>query len=417
MNSRWFPFFLVLVCILTTPLLATGPTGSITGTVTDPKGAVIVKAKVTVTNQGTNAVREVETNGDGDYTVPFLDPGTYAVSVEKKDFRRSVSSGVLVNVDQTVRVDFTLQIGVPNQVVKVTETPPIVQTDTSEQGQVVQSDQVHNLPLNERNFLNFALLIPGGHAPVAGSENSTEGGSISVNGAREQSNNFMLDGVDNNDPYINQYSVLPSVDAIEEFKVQSGDYSAEFGRASGAQVNVILKSGTNAFHGTLFDYLRNRNLDAKNAFDSPTAPIPALDRNQFGGTLGGPIFKDKTFFFVSYEGLRLHQATTRLAVVPSQNQWGAACVNATAIATLGGELGVCDPTVLNPAGLAVANLYPTANTHMATDASTSAADWTGYGSAPIIRNSVDLVLGQGGPPRHQRRHPLLPLLVLQREPL
>ena len=158
--------------------------------------------------------------------------------------------------------------------------------------------------------------------------NSTQGGAISVNGAREQSNDFLLDGVDNNDLYINQYSVLPSVDAIQEFKVQSGTYSAEFGRSGGAQVNVVLKSGTNQFHGSGFEFVRNRNMDAKNFFDQPDctpdsilgtcAPIPRLDRNQFGGTLGGPIQKDKTFFFASYEGLRLRQATTREANVPSQ---------------------------------------------------------------------------------------------------
>ena len=151
-----------------------------------------------------------------------------------------------------------------------------------------------------------------------------------MDGAREQSNNFLLEGVDNNDPYINQYVTLPSVDAIQEFKVQSSDYSAEFGRSGGAQINVILKSGTNQFHGGLFEFLRNRHMDAKNFFDQPACTpssvpgtcgdIPRFDRNQFGGTLGGPVQKDKTFFFVAYEGLRLRQATTREATVPSQMQ-------------------------------------------------------------------------------------------------
>ena len=152
---------------------------------------------------------------------------------------------------------------------KVNDTPPIIQTDTSTLGQVIDGRLVHELPLNERNFLAFALLAPGSQLPAEGSQNSTQGGAVSVNGAREQSNNFLLEGVDNNDPYINQYVALPSIDAVQEFKVQSSDYSAEFGRSGGAQVNVILKSGSNQFHGGLFEFLRNRNLDAKNFFDQP----------------------------------------------------------------------------------------------------------------------------------------------------
>ena len=289
---------LCLACLVAWPALAVGPTGTIVGTVADPSEAVIPKAQVTVRNQGTNATREVQTNGDGDFSVPLLPPGVYEVSAEKAGFRRSVYSDVNLNVDQTVRVDFVLQIGQPSEQVVVTESVPLVQTDTSTLGQVIERKQVSELPLNERNFLTFALLVPGGQLPVQGSQNSTQGGAISVNGAREQSNDFLLDGVDNNDLYINQYSVLPSVDAIQEFKVQSSDYSAEFGRSGGAQVNVVLKSGTNQFHGSGFEFVRNRHLDAKNFFDQPDctpdsiqgtcAPIPRLDRNQFGGTLGGP---------------------------------------------------------------------------------------------------------------------------------
>ena len=316
------------------PLVASGPTGTITGTVTDPSGAVVPKAKVIVRNEGTNATRDAESNEDGDYTVALLPPGRYRVTAESAGFRRSVFHGVILDVDQTVRLDFPLQVGAITEEVNVTDTPPIVQTDTSTLGQVVNNRLVQDLPLNERNFLSFALLVPGSQLPAEGSQNSTQGGAISVNGAREQSNNFLLDGLDNNDPYINQYVALPSIDAIEEFKVQSSDYSAEFGRGGGAQVNVILKSGTNQFHGSLFEFFRNRNMDAKNYFDLPdctanSAPgtcgdIPRFDRNQFGGTWAGPMRKDKTFFFLSYEGLRLRQATTREATVPSVGQWQAA---------------------------------------------------------------------------------------------
>src|SRR5208337_265005 len=276
--------------------------------------------------------------------------------------------------------------------VVVTESVPLVQTDTSTLGQVIERKQVSELPLNERNFLTFALLVPGGQLPVQGSMNSTQGGAISVNGAREQSNDFLLDGVDNNDLYINQYSVLPSVDAIQEFKVQSGNYSAEFGRSGGAQVNVVLKSATNQFHGSGFEFVRNRNMDAKNFFDQPDCtpdsivgtcgPIPRLDRNQFGGTLGGPIQKDKTFFFASYEGLRLRQATTREANVPSQVQLEEA--NGF-LQGLGLPQNPATSTFLavngnpNP-------LIPAANVAMP-----DLADSTTYVSSPVIQDTVDLL--------------------------
>jgi len=364
-------------------LLAADPTGSITGTVTDPSGAIVPKARITVRNEGTNATREAETNDDGDYTVALLPPAHYRVMVEKPNFRRSVRGDVILDVEQTARVDFSLQVGVLNEEVNVTDTPPLVQTDTSTLGQVVNGRAVHELPLNERNFLSFGLLVPGSQLPVEGSENSTQGGALSVDGAREQSNNFLLEGVDNNDPYINQYVALPSIDAIQEFKVQSSSYSAEYGRSGGAQINVILKSGTNQFHGNAFEFLRNRHMDAKNFFDFPDctpasapgtcAEIPRYDRNQFGGTFGGPIRRDKTFFFGSYEGLRLRQATTREATVPSQVERQEA-------------LAAVPSAFTNPAGLAIFNLYPAANV------GADLANSNTFVSAPVIRNEENLTL-------------------------
>ncbi|HYM77863.1 MAG TPA: carboxypeptidase-like regulatory domain-containing protein [Candidatus Dormibacteraeota bacterium] len=377
---------LLLPLFLTPALFASGPTGTVTGTVTDPSGAVVPKARITVVNEATNAVRDAETNGDGDFTVALLQPGRYRVTAEAAGFRKSVLSDVTVDVDQTMRVDFSLEVGAATEEVRVKDTPPAIQTDTSTLGQVVNNRLVQQLPLNDRNFLSFALLVPGSQLPAEGSQNSTQGGALSVNGAREQSNNFLLDGVDNNDPYINQYVALPSVDAIQEFKVQSSDYSAEYGRASGAQINVVLRSGTNAFHGTLFEYFRNRNLDAKNYFDQPECTagsvpgtcgkIPALQRNQFGGTLGGPVRRDQTFFFISYEGLRLRQATTRQATIPSQVQWA----TASALAALFG----CP---LNPScqvGQNVFNLYPQANV------GSDLVNSNTFLSAPVIRRSDNL---------------------------
>jgi hypothetical protein len=382
--ARCWLILALLVLFLTSAVFASGPTGTITGTVTDPSGAVIRKARITVLNEATNAIRDAETNDDGDFTVALLPPGRYRVTAESPGFRKSVFSDVTVDVDQTARVDFALQVGAAAEEVHVKDTPPAIQTDTSTLGQVVNNRLVQQLPLNERNFLDFALLVPGSELPAEGSQNSTQGGALSVNGAREQSNNFLLDGVDNNDPYINQYVALPSVDAIQEFKVQSSDYSAEYGRGGGAQINVVLKSGTNQFHGTLFEYFRNRNMDARNYFDLPQctptsvpgkcANIPGLQRDQFGGTLGGPLRKDKTFFFISYEGLRLRQASTREATVPSQMQWQMA-------AGLAQQLFGCPQNPSCQVGQNVFHLYPQANV------GTDLADSNTFLSAPVIRNS------------------------------
>jgi hypothetical protein len=387
MARSWLPFLLVASFFLSSSsLLASGPTGSITGTVTDPSGAVVPKARIVVINEATNATREAETNPDGDYTVALLPPGRYRVTAESAGFRKSIFSDVTVDVDQTMRVDFTLEVGAATEEVHVKDTAPAIQADTSTLGQVVNNRLVQELPLNQRNFLDFALLVPGSQLPAEGSQNSTQGGALSVDGAREQSNNFLLDGVDNNDPYINQFVALPSVDAIQEFKVQSSDYSAEYGRAGGAQINVVLKSGTNQFHGTLFEYFRNRSLDAKNYFDQPgctanSVPgtcggIPALQRNQFGGTLGGPIRRDKTFFFISYEGLRLRQAVTRVATVPSQMQWAAA-------SGLAQQVFFCPFNPSCQIGQNVFNLYPAANVGSGSDLASS----NKFLSAPVIRQT------------------------------
>jgi len=377
--GRIFPV-VSLLFILALRTQGVGTTGTLVGTVTDAKGGVISEAKVTVKNVGTNATRELTTSLAGEYSVPLLPPGEYEVSVERPGFKRAVLSGIKLEVDQTVRVDATLEIGEISQQISVTESAPLLQTDSSTVGQVIDQEKVSQLPLNERNFLAFTLLVPGAQLPSDGSQNSTQGGSISVNGAREQANNFLLDGVDNNDLAINQYTVLPSVDAIQEFKVQSSDSSAEYGRSGGAQINVVTKSGTNQFHGTGFEFVRNRHLDAKNFFDQPyctagsaagtCGPIPRLDRNQYGGTIGGPIRKDKTFFFGSYEGLTLRQAETRNATVPTTAERQAALAD------------VAHP---NQAGLAIFNLLPLSNV---------GGQANEFVSSPAIANQVNQVLGK-----------------------
>ncbi|MGC2659113.1 MAG: carboxypeptidase-like regulatory domain-containing protein, partial [Bryobacteraceae bacterium] len=334
------------------------PSGSLVGSVDDPSGRPVVGANIQARNIATNQTRQTQTTADGSYWITFLPPGNYDVQVSTAGFETAVSPAIRVEVNQTFRANFHLVLGRVEQHIIVSDEVQPIRSDDSTIGFTVGERSINQLPLNERNFVTFSLLVPGAQLPPDGSQNSVYGLTVSVNGAREQENNFLLDGTDNNDQSINGYSALPSVDAIREFQVQGADSSAEYGRNGGAQINVVLKSGTNQIHGDAFEFLRNRHMDAKNFFDLPAChsgppsaacgSIPRLDRSQFGGTLGGPIVKDKTFFFVSAEGLILHQAVTRTATVPSMAE------RADALNTIPAALQ-------NPAGLAVLNLYPAAN--------------------------------------------------------
>ncbi len=355
-------------------------TGAIVGTARDASGAVLPGVSVTIRNEGTNIGRTVLTTASGDYSAPLLPPGGYEVSADLAGFNKPVFRHIQVQVNQTVRLDFAMALAAVQQEVTVSAAAPLIQTDTSSTGQVVSQVQIANLPLNERNFVSFAYLAPGVQIDAENSLVSSQGLALSANGARQISNNFLLDGIDNNDLVINQYSTVPSVEAIQEFKVQTGTYSAEYGRSSGAQINVLLKSGTNSFHGSAFEYLRNRHLDAKNAFDLPDCspsttgacgPIPRLDRSQFGGSVGGPIRRDKTFFFFSSEFLDLFQADTRFATVPSQVQRSAA-------------LAAVPAAQRNAAGLNIFNLYPAANVGNLSTSNT-------FESAPNIEEKLPLI--------------------------
>jgi hypothetical protein len=235
---------LLALAILHGALLGIVATGTIVGRVTDPSGAVVPGATVTILNLDTNAARMLETNESGAYSSPLLPPGKYRITVEKATFARAVFNDIILAVNDTLRVDAAIRIGQRSDEVTVgDEALPLVQADSSTIGQVIDRRKITELPLNERNFLSFALLTPGSQMPAEGSQNSGQGAATSVNGAREQSNNYLLDGSDNNDLAINHYTVLPSVDAIEEFRVQSSNSSADFGRSGGAQINVVLKSG------------------------------------------------------------------------------------------------------------------------------------------------------------------------------
>jgi len=315
--------------------------GTILGTVTDASGAVMAKANVVARQTATGLTRSEQSNESGEYSIPQLPVGIYTLTVEQAGFKKAERTAVELRVDDKLRIDFTLEVGQTSDTVAVEATAPVISTDSSTLGNVVDNKKVTELPLNGRNFLQLNLLVPGVNQGVKGSQNQTQGGSISVNGAREQSNNFLLDGMDNNDLAINQYAVAISTEAIQEFKVQASTYSAEFGRSPGAQINVATKAGTNAVHGVLYEYLRNDALDAKNFFDRP-GRIPEYRRNQFGTSVGGPIRKNKTFFFGNYEGNRIRQGITKIATEPTT-------------AMKNGNFSALPTTIYNPASLHLVN--------------------------------------------------------------
>lgn len=295
--------------------------GSISGTVTDPSGAAIAGATVTVTNLGTNQTDNLVTDRDGIYTARILQIGTYSVGATATGFGKTVQTGIQLNVNQVVEVNLRLKVGSANQTTEVSTEAPLLATETSSLGTVETQERIVDLPLNGRLFTQLAWLGPGatpGSSSGIGLSGSTDdnrpGIQLAVNGLWAFDNNFLLDGVDNNGIGDGTIAVNPSPDAIGEFRVEESAMKAEFGRG-GAAVNAALKSGTNSFHGGLFEYLRNDALDAKNYFNSgEKAP---LHRNQFGAFIGGPIIKNRTFFFADYQGSRRHEALTSFGTVPS----------------------------------------------------------------------------------------------------
>ena len=316
-----------LACLLVGSGYAQKITATLTGDITDESGAVVVGAKVTAHNPSTNVERSTVTNGRGSYILEFLAAGTYDVSVELQGFKRQTFKGFVLHVNQTASLDARLEVGEVVQEVTVDAAAPLVQSTEGSVGSVIAEKQVKELPLNGRQFLQLALLVPGAipspGASFGGGSSKQENlrgtvsSAININGNRETSNLFLIDGTLNHDSNYNTFVISPNIDSIQEFKVQTNSYTAEFGQQSGGQINLITKSGTNSFHGTAHEFLRNSALDAKNLFDRPApTKIPAFRQNQFGGTFGGPIRKDKTFFFGSYEGFRQVKAQTSIAIVP-----------------------------------------------------------------------------------------------------
>ncbi|MCA1585192.1 MAG: TonB-dependent receptor [Acidobacteria bacterium] len=305
-------------------LLATGAaslahaqafTAGLAGTVFDSDGGVLPGATVIVTNIDNGQERTVASDQEGRYAVPLLPPGQYRVVAELQGFRRAIREPISLSVNQQQRADFTLGVGAINEEVIVTAELPMVQTNTATVGTVVNQKETSELPLNGRNFLQLNLLVPGALPSTKGTTLATQGGAINVHGLRESSNFFWLDGIDNTTQAIGQLIVNPPTYSIEEFRVMSPTYSAEFGRTAGAQINVITRAGANTFHGDVYEFYRNSAMDAKNVFDPP-GEIPLFRRNQYGADVGGRVIRDRTFFFVGFEGLRARQGGTFTGRVP-----------------------------------------------------------------------------------------------------
>ena len=307
--------YLILVLSLG-PLFGQVTTGSISGFLLDPERKPIANATVTTSDNARSLTRTTRSDGAGFYRFVGLPPADYTLASSVESFQPVTIPHVAVRVDSAVRVDFLFQLAGIKQSVTVTAQVRGVQSESSDLGVVIGEEEIRSLPVNRRDFLQLALLSPGVTPPVQDSELSTRGSfAMHVNGAREEFNNYMLDGVDNNDQVVNRYILQPSVDAILEFKIATSGYSAEYGRSAGAQVNVITRSGTNQVHGFATEYLRNRALDAPNFFDD--GHKSKYIRNQFGAGVGGPVVRDRTFFFFSFEGVRERQGLTRLGTVPS----------------------------------------------------------------------------------------------------
>lgn len=361
-------------------------TGSITGAVTDPTGAAVPNVKVVATDTGKNQSYETTTNTSGIYTFAFLPIGNYSVSAEAAGFRKGVLGPFKLETNQIARVDVALQVGQVTESVVVEGFAPALQTESTQTGATLDSKKLTDLPLNGRNIVSAILLIPGAVQTNPGAVNTATrfSGRAFVNGNREQTNNFLLDGVDVNDSMDNRIGYTPSVDALQEVQVITGNGGSEFGNSAGAVVNMTIKSGTNQFHGTAFEFFRNSRLDANTFFANQNTALPkekqrrTFQQNMYGFTLGGPIKKDSLFFFTNYEGTQRRDSGPSLAsVAPAAwrngdlSQLPQAIVDPATCTTASGSR-VCQPfpnkqippaRIVGPARVLFtdASLYPLAN--------------------------------------------------------
>ncbi|HMF78024.1 MAG TPA: carboxypeptidase regulatory-like domain-containing protein [Bryobacteraceae bacterium] len=336
-------------------------TADVLGTVTDPSGGALPNATVVLTNTGTQSARTQQSNAGGEYTFTQLESGSYSISVSAAGFKTFVLRQFSLSAGDRHRQDISMSLGQNSQTVEVTATPPSLDTDSSALSSIVTNKQVEDLPLNGRNFVQLAQLAAGATEAQPGAisngnrpDDRRQTAAVSVNAQSDTLNNELVDGLDNNEASIGSIGVRPSVDAISEFRVATNLYPAEAGKTPGAVINLITKSGTNEFHGSAYEFLRNDALDARDFF-ATIGPKPEYRQNQFGGSIGGPIRKNKTFFFGDYEGLRIVQGTTSVSTVPTLFEEQ----NPGNLSDIGGR--VIPASQLDPIALKFLALYPAPN--------------------------------------------------------
>jgi hypothetical protein len=367
LNTR--AIFLALL-LLQTAARAQSVGGTITGVVTDAAYQPIANAAVQLTQMETSRLRKTVTDAQGGFTISNLPPGDYRIEAARDGYRKLVES-LALQLNQELQIEMPLVPGQRTDSVEVTATPGILRTETAALGGVIDNRQITGLPLDGRDFFELSLLLPGVVPAAPGSAGSVRGDfAININGAREDSNHFVLDGVFNGDPKLNGIGLTPPVDAVREFEVASSTTDALSGRNSGGQINVVLKSGANEIHGTGYEFFRNRVTDARNFFAPPTEKSPQYQRNQFGGSLGGPVVHNHTFVFADYEGRRVREGITQITNVPTAlervgdfSRSNVYAIDPFAQAPFAGN--VIPKDRLNSVGLAIAALYPLPNRSVA----------------------------------------------------
>src|SRR6201996_9333567 len=321
-------YLLALFVLFTSAAFAQLTTADILGTVTDATGAVVPNATVVLTNVGTNEKRTTVSNSSGDYNFTLLPVGPFPLSVKASGFQASVTNDLAVEAGDRARNDVHLQLGSESQVVEVTASTPLLQADSATVSSTVTAKAVQDLPLNGRNFVQLVALVPGanegqGNGLSSGGrpdDRRTNAAGLSVNGQDSSLNNWVVDGVDDNERIIGTIGVKPNVEGIQEITVQTNSYAAEAGRTAGGVINIVTRSGTNQFHGSAYEYFRNDIFDGRNYFQT-TGPKPELRQNQYGASVGGPIFKDRTFFYFDWEGFRQVSGVTDTGTVPNITEW------------------------------------------------------------------------------------------------
>src|SRR3954447_13570794 len=314
----------ILLLVLLTAAVASSQvdTGTITGTISDSQGARVGSATVTFLEVATGITATTQTQSSGEYSSPPLRPGDYKVTAEAQGFKTESRTGLTLRVQDRLRVDFTMSPGAVSENIEVNSELPQIQSETSSLGQVIMSRQITELPLNGRDYTQLATLSTGVVRTSSGTNGNSGGSSTGgqnsfvANGTRGTLNNFLLDGIDNNSNDNGGLVLRTNVDAIQEFKLQTNGYSAEFGRSGGAVVNAIVKSGSNNFHGGVFEFFRNSALDARDYFELPTDKKASFKQNQFGGTFGGPVIHNKLFVFGDYQATRIRNPLNWVSKVP-----------------------------------------------------------------------------------------------------